>query len=84
MSHFSENSRAFDRTLNEEILDFEFRDGKVIDVKTNSEWNYDGLAISGILQGEQLQRLPMSPGFWFEWVAFHPNTLLYGENSGSN
>ncbi len=79
VSYFSENSRAFDRTVNEDILDFEFRDSKVIDVKTNSEWNYDGLAISGTLQGEQLQRLPMSPGFWFEWVAFHPETLVYGE-----
>ena len=25
-------------------------------------------------EGEQLKRIPMEPGFWFEWVAFHPDT----------
>lgn len=78
-SQFSENSRAFDRTLNGEVLNFELHDGKIFDTKTNSQWNYDGVAISGSLQGEQLQRLSISPGFWFEWVAFHPQTLVYGD-----
>ena len=44
-----------------------------------SEWNYDGLSISGNYQGMQLERMPIEPGFWFEWVAFHPQTLVYGD-----
>ncbi|MGH1568762.1 MAG: DUF3179 domain-containing (seleno)protein, partial [Nitrosopumilus sp.] len=79
ISLYSENSRAFDRTIDGKILDFEYVDGKIIDIQTSSEWNYGGLAVSGDNVGEQLERLPIEPGFWFEWVAFHPETLVYGD-----
>ena len=79
VSLFSQNSRAFDRTLDNKVLEFTFADNKIIDVQTNSEWNYDGLSTSGHYEGKQLQRMPIEPGFWFEWVAFHPETLVYGE-----
>jgi len=79
VSLYSENSRVFERTIDDKVLDFEFIDGKIVDLQTNSEWNYDGLAISGEYDGKQLDRLPIEPGFWFEWVAFHPQTLLYGD-----
>ena len=78
ISSFSQNARAFDRSLADMVLEFEHSDGKIIDVHTQSEWNYDGLAISGPLQGSQLTRESISPGFWFEWIAFHPETLVYG------
>ena len=78
VSLFSENSRAFVRIVDDTILDFVFKDGKIFDSNTNSEWNYDGLSISGKYQGIQLERLPIQPGFWFEWVAFHPQTLIFG------
>ena len=79
VSLYSENSRAFERTINGVILDFEYMDGKIFDSQTNSEWNYDGLSVSGKHQGEQLERMPIEPGFWFEWIAFHPQTLVYGD-----
>ena len=62
-----------------EVLDFEYVNGKIIDTQTNSEWNYDGLAISGEYDAQRLERMPIEPGFWFEWVAFHPETLVYGD-----
>jgi len=77
-SLFSENSRAFVRMVDDDVLDFDYTNGKIFDLQTNSEWNYDGLSISGTYQGKQLERLPIEPGFWFEWVAFHPQTLVYG------
>jgi len=79
ISLYSENSRAFERTINGKVLDFEYTDGKIFDSQTNSEWNYDGLSISGQHQGVQLERMPIEPGFWFEWFAFHPQTLVYGD-----
>ena len=79
VSLYSENSRAFERVVDGEILDFDYSNGKLVDIQTNSEWNYDGLAISGQYEGKQLERLPIEPGFWFEWVAFHPKTLVYGD-----
>lgn len=77
-SMYAGNARAFDRNIEDQVLEFEFSNNKIIDLQTNSEWNYDGLAISGELEGAELTRLPFSPGFWFEWVAFHPNTEVYG------
>jgi len=79
ISLYSENSRAFERTINELVLNFEYVDGKILDLQTNSEWNYDGLSISGEYRGVQLKRMPIEPGFWFEWFAFHPQTLVYGD-----
>ncbi len=77
-SIYSENARAFERTVDGKVLDFEYSDGKLIDSQTNSEWNYEGLATLGTMKGTQLTRMPMDPGFWFEWVAFHPDTEVYG------
>lgn len=79
ISLYSENSRAFERTINGVMLDFEYVDGKIFDSQTNSEWIYDGLSISGEYEGEQLERMSIEPGFWFEWIAFHPQTLVYGD-----
>ncbi|MDE1765601.1 MAG: DUF3179 domain-containing protein [Thaumarchaeota archaeon] len=69
--------RAFDRNADGKTLDFVYIDGKITDKQTNSEWNFDGEAISGTMQGTHLQRLVINPGFWFEWVAFHPTTEVY-------
>lgn len=79
VSLFSQNARAFDRIIDGEELVFEYSNGKITDRQTGSEWDYDGLAVSGPLEGTQLKRVAFSPGFWFEWVAFHPNTLVYGD-----
>ena len=77
VSLFSGDSRAFDRTVDGKILTFDFVDDVIIDFESKSEWNYDGVAISGSMEGKQLTRLPFNPGFWFEWVAFHPDTEVY-------
>ena len=77
VSLFSGDSRAFDRTVNDKVLTFDFVDNVIIDLESKSKWNYDGVAISGSMEGIQLVRLPFNPGFWFEWVAFHPDTEVY-------
>ncbi len=79
VSLFPQNARAFERTVDSEVLDFVFHDDAIFDSQTNSEWNYDGLAVSGHYDGVSLKRMALEPGFWFEWVAFHPNTLVYGD-----
>lgn len=69
--------RAFERTVDGQVLEFTLDGNKMTDKQTGSEWNYDGMAISGALQGKQLDRISFNPGFWFEWVAFHPTTEVY-------
>jgi len=71
------NARAFDRTADGQALSFESAGGFLTDSQTGSRWNYEGVAVSGSLEGRQLERLALSPGFWFEWVAFHPDTEVY-------
>jgi len=77
ISEFPGNTRAFDRSLDEKFLEFNYSENKLKDSDTESEWNYEGIAISGPLEGTKLTRISFSPGFWFEWVAFHPDTLVY-------
>lgn len=79
LSMFPGNTRAFDRVLDGQVLSFVHEDGRVTDLGSGSEWNYDGLAISGSLAGEQLERLAIEPGFWFEWATIYPDTLIYGD-----
>jgi hypothetical protein len=70
-------ARAFDRTVDGTVLDFEHRNGTMVDSQTGSVWDFEGTAVDGDLKGERLTRLPFDEGFWFEWIAFHPETELY-------
>jgi hypothetical protein len=76
-SHYPFMARAFDRMVDGQILDFEYKDGQMTDRQTGSVWDFDGIATEGMLEGKQLKRLPFDQGFWFEWAAFHPETELY-------
>jgi hypothetical protein len=75
--------RAYDPEVDEQVLKFSFnaKDQNFIDTKTGSAWNFEGKAISGQMKGKQLTRLSFDEGFWFEWVAFHPKTELYQNNT---
>lgn len=78
-SMYEHNARAFERTVGEQTLEFVYEDEKILDASTRSEWNYYGMAVSGEYVGQSLNRIGFSPGFWFEWAAFHPETDLYGD-----
>jgi Protein of unknown function (DUF3179) len=71
--------RAYDRSVDGQVLDFQYDGSKVIDTQTSSVWNFEGEAIEGKMKGKQLTRLPFDEGFWFEWAAFHPDTSLYNQ-----
>ena len=77
VSLYPEMTRAFNRVVDGTILEFEYVDGKIIDTQTNSQWNFEGNAIEGQLMGKKLEREVFNPGFWFEWIAFHPDALVY-------
>jgi len=70
-------ARAFDRTVDGQVLEFEYKDGAMTDMQTASVWDFDGIATEGELEGKRLERLPFDQGFWFEWAAFQPETELY-------
>jgi len=68
--------RVFDRHLGEDLLEFVVKNGRIFDTKTNSEWNFDGVAVSGPLAGRALSRVVGITCFWFAWATFYPRTLL--------
>jgi len=68
---------AFDRVVDKQVLEFALDGDTIVDKQTGTRWSLEGTAISGALEGKQLKRLPFNPGFWFEWVAFHPATEVY-------
>jgi hypothetical protein len=79
MSFYPFMVRAYDRSVDGLVLDFQYDGGKVIDTQTSSIWNFEGEAIEGEMKGKQLVRLPFDEGFWFTWVAFHPETSLHNQ-----
>jgi hypothetical protein len=68
---------VFERTLNGEILEFEFDGQNIVDVGTKSEWNILGRAVNGALAEDQLTPVISVHHFWFSWAAFMPETRVY-------
>ena len=73
----------FDRTReDEEVLTFQLVDDdgfpfSLRDQETGSLWNLNGVAVSGLLEGERLKKIPTFTAFWFAWAAFNPGTEIY-------
>ena len=72
-------SRLFDSTVNGQALIFQYNvtNNRFTDKQTGSIWDFEGKSIEGPLKGKQIVRLPFDQGYWFEWVAFHPETRIY-------
>ncbi len=68
---------AFDSTHAGRTLRFVVRDGYIVDRTTSSVWDVFGRAISGPLEGAQLTSADAFDTFWFDWAAFHPDTLVW-------
>ena len=71
------SANAFDRRLEGRILEFELRDGRIVDNATGSRWNLLGQALEGPLAGERLRALPGGVHFAFAWLAFNPDSQIY-------
>lgn len=68
---------SFSREVDGEILTFSFDGENIIDDQTGSEWDVFGQAISGELEGVQLEPVVSVNHFWFSWAAFRPETRIY-------
>jgi hypothetical protein len=64
-------------------LEYESSSNLLVDKETGTKWNFDGEAVEGSMKGKSLARLPLDEGFWFSWVAFHPDTEVYVENENN-
>ena len=71
------SAAAFERNLDNQELNFVYRDGKTVDQETGSEWNIFGQAVAGKLKGSQLISTTGGVHFAFAWLAFNPDSEIY-------
>ena len=73
--------RAFERLVDGRKLEFFLKPGSsslvLVDAETGSEWDFTGKANGGPLSGRQLKKVPVLNDYWFDWKAYHPNTIVY-------
>ena len=53
-------------------------DALFMDAQTGTEWNFQGCAIAGKLQGVCLDRVEVIKDYWFDWRNYNPETTVYG------
>ncbi len=70
---------AFDRRVDDRVLNFEMREDAIFDIETGSRWTPLGRAVEGTLSGQQLRGMPGGVHFAFAWLAFRPDTSIYGQ-----
>ncbi len=69
---------AFSAEVAGQTLAFEPTDGDLFrDVETGTTWNILGKAVSGELEGEELELITHRNEFWFAWQAFFPNSEVW-------
>ncbi|MDW7672842.1 MAG: DUF3179 domain-containing protein [Bacillota bacterium] len=74
---YLDTGRVFLRKANDQHLDFQLDNGRIVDEQTQSVWNERGFATSGPLEGSQLDMINAYDVMWFGWFAFHPQTEVY-------
>ena len=78
----TQTANAFSRIVDGKTLTFETRemDGKPVlfDKETGTRWNIEGAAEVGPLIGKTLTRLDNHLSQWYGWVAYFPDTGIYG------
>ncbi len=70
-------ANAFSREVDGQTLTFSYDGSNILDDQTGSEWSVLGQALSGELEGTQLEPVVAVNHFWFSWAAFKPETRIY-------
>lgn len=70
---------VFDPVVNGERLTFRKTDEGFIDEQTGTRWNISGKGVEGELKGRQLSWVFHGNHFAFAWLAFHPESEIYGQ-----
>lgn len=79
--------RVFERSVDGRALQLFARPGgpplRLVDAETGSEWTFAGEAVSGPLTGKKMARVFVLLDYWFDWKAYHTETVIY-RAGGSN
>lgn len=73
--------RGFRPQVDGEFTEFFLKIGvmplRLVDAKTGSEWDFQGVAVSGPLAGRRLAPVVIQKDYWFDWKTYHSGTQLY-------
>ena len=73
---YRRNAQTFELTVDANVTGIP----KSLSDSTGARWEVtDDYLVSTANPSEKLPRLPSHVSFWFGWFAFHPDTLVYGE-----
>lgn len=70
---------VFDPVVNETLLTFRKNDEGFVDEQTGTQWDITGKGLTGELEGIQLPWVFHGNHFAFAWLAFHPESEIYGQ-----
>lgn len=70
---------VFKAEIDGQKLTFRKKKKLFVDEQTGSAWDIAGKCIDGPMAGKQLRIEPHSNHFAFAWLAFHPQSEIYGE-----
>lgn len=68
---------TFDRRVEGRALTFRATRRGFQDRETGSAWDLAGRATAGPLEGKRLRPIPHGNHFWFAWVTFRPQAVLW-------
>lgn len=71
---------VFQPYIDDQVLTFKKKGKYFIDDQTGSKWDITGKCKKGKHKGEQLIIEPHSNHFAFAWLAFYPETFIYGQD----
>jgi len=75
------SSSVFIRIIDGQELTFVSVGESFQDEQTNSLWNIFGEAIEGELNGKMMEQVISAEHFWFAWVTFKPETVVWSATS---
>ena len=73
------SATAYERRLDGRVMSFEVREGHIVDRESGTRWNLFGTGIQGSLEGRQLKPAGAGIHFAFAWLAFNPDSVIYGQ-----
>jgi hypothetical protein len=73
----SSSFHTYSRKLNNDILNFSLRNDSIIDLNSQSLWDFDGNCIHGKLKGASLEKIKSYQEYLHSWEFFHPRSLRF-------
>ena len=73
----SASFHTYSRKVNNDILNFSLRNDSIIDLNSQSIWDFDGRCIDGKFKGSSLEKISSYQEYVHSWEYFHPGSTRY-------